>query len=73
MGLTIQDGSYSLMRNGHGSRMTDEALTGGGIPGDDGDDVLPRGVGVRGSGEKWSGGLTLAMGEEVVSERGGGA
>lgn len=26
-----------------------------------------------GIGEEWSGALTLAMGEEVVSERGGGA
>lgn len=25
------------------------------------------------TGDKWSGALTLAMGEEVVSERGGGA
>lgn len=27
----------------------------------------------RGGSEKWSGALTLAMGQEVVSERGGGA
>lgn len=50
--------------------MTDGALTGGGTPGEDGDDVLPW---WGGSGEEWSGALTLAMGEEVVSERGGGA
>lgn len=31
------------------------------------------GGGLGGSGVKWSGALTLAMGEEVVSERGGGA
>ncbi len=30
-------------------------------------------LGWRGSGQEWSGALTLAMGEEVVSERGGGA
>lgn len=68
MGLTIQDGSDSLMKNGRG-RMTDGELTGSGIPEDDGDDVLRW----WGSREEWSGALTLAMGEEVVSERGGGA
>lgn len=40
-----------------------------GLPGDDGGDVLLR----RGSREEWSRALTLAMGEEVVSKRGGGA
>lgn len=38
--LTNQDGRYTLMGNGHGSRMTDGALMGGGNPGDDGDDLL---------------------------------
>ena len=39
MGLTIQHGS--LMRNGNGSRIPDWVLRRGGIPGDDGDDLLP--------------------------------
>lgn len=41
----------------------------GGILGDDGDDELTWG----GGAVKWIGALTLAMGKEVVSERGGGA
>lgn len=45
---------------------TDGTMRGG----DSGDSVLP--CGTDGSKE-WSGALTLAMGEEVVSERGGGA
>ena len=45
-----------------------------GVPGEDGDDVLILGGGGGGGGGavKWIGALTLAMGKEVVSERGGG-
>lgn len=39
-----------------------------GVPDDNGDNELQ-----WGGREEWSGALTLAMGEEVVSERGGGA
>lgn len=58
------------MKDGDGSRTAGRTLRGMGILGDDGDDVLPLGVGSK---ELSPEALTLAMGEEVVSERGGRA
>lgn len=52
--MTIQYSTRTITKNGDGSRMTHGALTGGGISGDDGGDVLPlggRGVG-RGGGSR---------------------
>lgn len=68
-GLTIHDGSFCLMGNGDGSRMTDEIWQ------EVASQVMMKMMCCLGggSGVKWSWALTLAMGEEVVSERGGGA
>lgn len=69
VGSTNQDGNNTDDKWPWIQEGQDGELTGSGIPEDNGDDVLPS----WSNKQEWSGGLTLAMGEEVVSERGGGA